>query len=572
MSDQSRVLAGRYRVDALIGKGGMATVHEGYDLKLGRTVAIKILDKELSQDATFRTRFRMEAQAASRMSHPSIVRVYDAGEEQVEHGVVPFIVMELVRGRTLKAVVAEKPPTTGEAVHFVSGILEAVEYSHRAGVIHRDIKPANIMITTDGRVKVMDFGIARAVSDSSSTVAETTAILGTAAYFSPEQAKGEPVDARTDLYSTGVVLYELLAGQQPFRGDTPVAVAYQHVSETPKAPSQLNPKIPRTLDAVVLRAMAKDPFSRFPDAATFRTALAGVTEAKVPSQRKLDQLTNDLYGANPKQAAETARSLRQMSTDTGMTRTQQGPPVAWIWATVAVVSVLLVSVLLWAFSLRGTEVALDSTITVPDVQNYSVEEATKILQDEGLGVKTGAGESSATVAAGSVVRTEPEADGKVTKGDVITLITSTGVETTTVPEIVGQPEQAAKDALAGARLEYGSIQRTNDPVTPAGTVLGSTPAPGATIPPGSIVNLEISTGMVTVTNYSSTYTLRSAYDVLHGTSMQLGVRVLADVDCAPEPEPVVKRQDEVGDVAIGSTVTLHVCTGTVLPTDLELVP
>ncbi|MBN9188024.1 MAG: serine/threonine protein kinase, partial [Microbacterium sp.] len=323
------MLSGRYRVDELIGRGGMASVYRGYDLTLGRDVAIKILKRELAEDSAFRTRFRLEAQAASRMSNPAIVRVYDAGEDSeaamdgtLSH--IPYIVMELVHGRLLKDILTDGPVSVADAVRYTDGILEALEYSHRAGVVHRDIKPGNVMVTDAGQVKVMDFGIARAVSDSSSTVAETTTILGTAAYFSPEQAKGEAVDARADLYSTGVVLYELLTGRQPFRGDSPVAVAYQHVSETPVPPTEVVESLPRALDAVVLRALAKDPFQRFPDAATCRDALDAATDGKAPTKREVGALTSELYGPNPRQAAETARSLRQLSTDTTMKRTQSG--------------------------------------------------------------------------------------------------------------------------------------------------------------------------------------------------------------------------------------------------------
>lgn len=568
MSEESRVLAGRYRVDGTIGHGGMATVYEGFDLKLGRTVAIKILDRDLARDMTFRTRFRMEAQAASRMSHPSIVRVYDAGEDVADAVVTPFIVMELVRGRTLKEIMAESKLTPDDAVHYVSGILEALEYSHRAGVIHRDIKPGNIMVTADRRVKVMDFGIARAVSDSSSTVAETTSILGTAAYFSPEQAKGEPVDARTDLYSTGVVLYEMLAGRQPFRGDTPVAVAYQHVSETPIPPSQVDHHIPRTLDAVVLRAMAKDPFSRFPDAATFRTALVGTAAGKVPSQRQLDQLTNDLYGANPRAAAETARSLRQMSSDTGTTRTQQGPPVAWIWATVAVIAVLLVSVLIWAMSFKSVDAVPDSAREVPSLVDKTYEEAVALLDETDLIAERGADESSATVPEGTVTRTVPEAGTSVSKGETVTVYISSGAVTALVPTLVSLDEATAKEALSKAGLDYGSIKRVNNPDLAAGTIISSSPAAGDEVAPGTFVNLEIATGKVTVKNYAPTYTLTSAVDDLQGPALKLVVRVLADIECAVEEVPKVKSQDQVGDVPIGSTVQLHVCVGTTIPEGL----
>jgi serine/threonine protein kinase len=221
------LLANRYQIGELIGRGGMADVHVGTDARLGRRIAIKLMKPALATDPAFRTRFRQEAQAAARMAHPTIVRVFDAGEETVRdargHEVqVPFIVMEHVEGRLLKDMVREGPLDPAEAVRITQGILTALEYSHRAGVVHRDIKPGNVMVTHTGQVKVMDFGIARAISDSSATVAQTTAILGTAQYFSPEQARGETVDSRSDLYSTGVLLFELLTGRPPFRGDSPV--------------------------------------------------------------------------------------------------------------------------------------------------------------------------------------------------------------------------------------------------------------------------------------------------------------------------------------------------------------
>ncbi len=267
MTDDTRLLAGRYRLGDLIGRGGMSNVYMGRDERLGRQVAIKLLRSQLAGDPIFRTRFRQEAQAASRMAHPTIVRVFDAGEERIAEpggfeGVVPFIVMEYVDGRLLKDVIkSDGPLDVAEAIRVTEGILTALEYSHRAGVVHRDIKPGNVMITHGGQVKVMDFGIARAISDSSATVAQTTAILGTAQYFSPEQARGESVDARTDLYSTGIVLFEMLTGRPPFSGDTPVAVAYQHVSEAPAAPSSLNPLVSPAVDQVVLHALAKDRFA-----------------------------------------------------------------------------------------------------------------------------------------------------------------------------------------------------------------------------------------------------------------------------------------------------------------------
>lgn len=273
-----RLIAGRYEVGSLIGRGGMAEVYEGTDTRLGRTVAIKLLKPDLANDPSFEDRFRNEAQASAKISHPTIVRVYDAGEDidtdangnQIKH---PFIIMEFVKGKLLREILHERRLSIEESVNYASGILTALEFSHKAGVIHRDIKSANVMITDSNQIKVMDFGIARAVSESSATMANTVGIMGTAQYFSPEQAKGETVDSRTDLYSTGVLLYEMLTGRPPFKGDTAVSVAYQHVSEAVTPPSQFNPNISAELDQVVLHGLAKDRNERFQTAEDFRDHL-----------------------------------------------------------------------------------------------------------------------------------------------------------------------------------------------------------------------------------------------------------------------------------------------------------
>ncbi len=278
MSENARLIAERYELGSLIGRGGMAEVYSGTDTRLGRTVAIKLLKADLAADPNFESRFRQEAQAAARMAHPTIVRVYDAGEEITvdNFGVerrMPFIVMELVRGRVLRDLLHERRLSMQEALDYTDGVLTALEFSHRAGVIHRDIKSANVMITESGSVKVMDFGIARALGEGSMTQSHTNGILGTAQYFSPEQARGETVDARTDLYSTGVLLYEMLAGRPPFTGESAVSVAYQHVSEPVPAPSQFNRQVSPMLDQVVLTALAKDRSDRFQSAEQFRDAL-----------------------------------------------------------------------------------------------------------------------------------------------------------------------------------------------------------------------------------------------------------------------------------------------------------
>ncbi len=565
MTTETRVLSGRYRVDDLIGRGGMASVYRGYDQTLGRTVAIKILKADLAGDAAFRTRFRLEAQAASRMAHPTIVRVFDAGED-VEVGAdghehpVPYIVMELVHGKLLKDVIAAGPVPIDESLRYVDGILEALEYSHRAGVVHRDIKPGNVMITDSGRIKVMDFGIARAVSDSSSTVAETTAIVGTAAYFSPEQAKGESVDARADLYSTGVVLYELLTGRPPFRGDTPVAVAYQHVSEAPVPPSDLNESVPRALDAVVLRALAKDPFQRPQDAAGFREDLDATVEGKEPTKRQMSALSNELYGPNPRQAAETARSLRQLSTDTTMRRTQPGPPVAWIWAGVAVLAVLLVSVLLWVVQIQPSNDVPSAGRTIPDVVDMSYDRAVETLEKEDLFAKR-VDESNGSIAAGNVIRTTPSADTSVAAGQQVTVYVSSGADTATVPTLEGITESEARAALESAGLSLGLVQRKPDPALASGVVMSVSVASGTEVAKGTTVNLVVASGTVVIVNYKD-YPVDVAKRELESTEKQLTVRTQEDPGCrATTPSLVTTQSLAPGEVPVHSEITLTYCTG-----------
>jgi len=559
------VLSDRYRVDELIGRGGMASVYRGQDLTLGRTVAIKILKRELAADNAFRTRFRLEAQAASRMSHPAVVRVYDAGEDAqtdpdgTVHP-VPYIVMELVQGKLLKDIISAGPVPVADSVRYVDGILEALEYSHRAGVVHRDIKPGNVMVTGAGQVKVMDFGIARAVSDSSSTVAETTAIIGTASYFSPEQAKGEPVDARADLYSAGVVLYELLTGRAPFRGDTPVAVAYQHVSEAPVAPSELVGTVPRSLDAIVLRALAKDPFQRFQDAVSFREALDATVDGRTPTKRQVGALQSQLYGANPRQAAETARSLRQLSTDTTMRRTQAGPPVAWIWAGVAVLAVLLISVLIWVITIRPASDLPTNVRAVPDLVDVSWERASADL--EALDLKAvRLEESSETIAEGNVVRTDPAAETTVAPGQEIKVYVSTGQELATVPQLVALTRTEAAEALEAAHLELGTVTSRNDPTLAADTVISADQKEGSEIAVGTVVNLVVASGNVTVRNMSG-WTVDSARAELESDELQLTPVVTEDADCVGSAaSPTVQSQSAIGDVPVHSEVELIVCTG-----------
>src|ERR1700685_3978031 len=269
---QPRLLGDRYELEGVVGRGGMAEVYRAHDLRLDRVVAIKTLRTDLARDQTFQARFRREAQSAASLNNPSIVAVYDTGEDMSTGRPIPFIVMEFVDGKTVRELLNEGHRLLPErTLEIVSGVLRALEYSHQAGIVHRDIKPGNVMVTKNGDIKVMDFGIARAMSDAQATMTQTAQVIGTAQYLSPEQARGERVDARSDLYSTGCLLYELLTGRPPFTGDSPVAIAYQHVRENPIPPSRVDPEIPIWADSIVLKAMAKDPAERYQSAAEVRT-------------------------------------------------------------------------------------------------------------------------------------------------------------------------------------------------------------------------------------------------------------------------------------------------------------
>ncbi len=564
MSEDGRVIAGRYRVGALIGRGGMAEVYIGTDSRLGRTVAIKILKSTLATDPAFRIRFRQEAQAAARMAHPTIVRVFDAGEETATEpdGTevhMPFIVMEYVDGRLLKDIIREGPVESTEAVRIINGVLTALEYSHRAGVVHRDIKPGNIMITKSGQVKVMDFGIARAISDSATTVAQTTAILGTAAYFSPEQAKGESVDARTDLYSTGVVLFEMLTGRPPFRGESAVAVAYQHVSETPVKPSSINPKVSPALDTVVLHSLAKNRFERYQSAVEFRDDVETAGAGHIPVHRP-GEIAGGLFGAAPASASGSELALKQLAEDQSMVRTQRRPPVIWVWAGIVSVVVIVIAVMFWVFSLTPSTDIPDNSRKVPSLAGQNYDEAQDALLDLDLAA-TKAEESSATVPAEQVIRTDPPSGTIVQPAEVIKVYVSTGPQPVAVPDVTNQPLADAQAVITGAGLVPGTENRENSPNVPAGVVIRTDPAAGASQHAGVTVNFFISNGLVRLDDLTG-QSLAAATALLSAPAMQLVPIPKADPSCDEEPgSPVVSQSIPAGDVPQKSEVTLSYCSG-----------
>ncbi|MEO5921377.1 MAG: Stk1 family PASTA domain-containing Ser/Thr kinase [Pseudolysinimonas sp.] len=567
-----RLLAGRYQIGELLGRGGMADVHVGMDARLGRRVAIKLLKPSLANDPAFRTRFRQEAQAAARMAHPTIVRVFDAGEETVRdpsgHEIqVPFIVMEHVDGRLLKDIVAEGPLDPSEAGRIVDGILVALEYSHRAGVVHRDIKPGNVMVTSSGQVKVMDFGIARAISDSSATIAQTSAILGTAQYFSPEQARGEAVDARTDLYSTGVVLYELLTGRPPFQGETAVATAYQHVSEAPIAPNAINHAVSPALNAVVMRSLAKDRLERYQTAADFRSDLEIALAGKVPDRGPVaDDFNSTLFGVNPNSAAASEATLRRLADDTEdrVPRTQTRPPVAWIWGIIALVGVVLIAAAFWIFSLSPTTIVGENVaVEVPDIIGQTYEDGGNKLLALGLvPVKVDVPNEDEPV--GTILAVDPEVGTKLSPKQEVQVSVSSGPPRVALVGLTFKTEQQAKDIIAGLKLVYGETTVAYSPNVPKDTVIGIQLPPDTElitaaqqVTKGSTVNLVVSNGLVSVPDLTG-QAVTQAQSTLTSSQLQLTVQLTPDNGCTGQN---VTSQSLVGDQPQKSTVVLTYCAG-----------
>jgi beta-lactam-binding protein with PASTA domain/predicted Ser/Thr protein kinase len=475
------VLGGRYRLEASIGTGGMAQVFRGVDGTLDRTVAIKILAPRFASDPSFVDRFRREAQAAARLNHPNIVNVYDTGVD----GDTNYIVMEYVEGRTL----AEYLGTGGtlapaKAAEIAEKVAEALAAAHAQGVIHRDIKPANIMVTRDGRVKVMDFGIARLVAGPD-TVEQTAAVLGTAAYLSPEQAQGQTVDARSDLYSLGVVLYEMLTGKPPFTGDSAMAVAYKHVQESPVTPSALNHDVPPPLDAVVMRALAKNPANRYQSAGEFRDDLRRVIAGQ---QVEATPLLPAGAGATQVISRPPATALMPP------TEPDEGRKV-WIWILIGALILLIQggAEYLLAHSLLGGETA---KVTVPNVVGLPFEEASAKLTALRLDVAEPVEEVSndPDVKPGEVIRQNPLADAQVEEGDTVTLTIAKAPKTFAVPDLTDKTVDEAKVLLEEANLTLGSQTPQASVDFDEGHIISQAPPPADEVERGTPVDVVVSTG------------------------------------------------------------------------------
>ncbi|MFF0595901.1 Stk1 family PASTA domain-containing Ser/Thr kinase [Streptomyces antibioticus] len=502
--EEPRRLGGRYELGHVLGRGGMAEVYLAHDIRLGRTVAVKTLRVDLARDPSFQARFRREAQSAASLNHPAIVAVYDTGEDYMDGVSIPYIVMEYVDGSTLRELLHSGRKLLPErTLEMTIGILQALEYSHRAGIVHRDIKPANVMLTRNGQVKVMDFGIARAMGDSGMTMTQTSAVIGTAQYLSPEQAKGEQVDARSDLYSTGCLLYELLTVRPPFVGDSPVAVAYQHVREEPQPPSVFDPEITPEMDSIVLRALVKDPNYRYQSADEMRADIEACLDGQpVAATAAMGSVGYAGYGDDQattalRQAEAGATSmLPPMNPDDGGygyddrpdRRRQKKSNTSTILLVVAAVLVLVGAILIgkWAFSGK----AADKPFAAPNLVGQTLAAAKIRAENVDLTVTSTEAPCEAQPK-GNVCSQTPEAGANVNKGDNLELVVSTGAPKVAVPSVLGKTLDEAKRILEADK--YGFDVETKEEVSTeeAGTVLDQDPNLGEEVEKGSKVTLTI---------------------------------------------------------------------------------
>jgi serine/threonine-protein kinase len=550
------VLGGRYEVGALIGRGGMADVRAGHDRRLGRTVAIKRLRNDLARDPIFQARFRREAQSAAGLNHPAIVAVYDTGDEiDADGSHVPFIVMEFVEGQTLRELMRDGRKILPErALELTADTLSALDYSHRAGIVHRDIKPANVMLTAAGRVKVMDFGIARAIADSSSTMTATAAVVGTAQYLSPEQARGEQVDARSDIYSTGCLLFELLTGRPPFTGDSPVAVAYQHVREAPPAPSSLEPEVTPEIDAIVAKSLAKKTSERYQSAAEMRAdierALAGepVVAPMAAAGAVAAAATTALPGAsNP------TSSYRIATTDTD----EEEPPTRrrlWLWLILGLLLAGLLGVVAWLLTSNSGN---DDVVAVPSVVGDRIQEATSQLETAGFEVS--AAREPSDEPRGQVVGQDPDGGTSLEPESIVNLVVSGGPATVQVP--TGLRGSSRGEAAAALRaVDLRATFTTAPGLEPPGNVIDVDPESGTEVSPGSTVALTLSEGPVIVPSVVGE-TQRAAARQIQAQGLEPFVTYDPDAaaqagivtDQSPAPETAAQVGDQV-TIVVSSAV------------------
>jgi eukaryotic-like serine/threonine-protein kinase len=562
---------GRYELEGLLGRGGMAEVRKARDLRLGRIVAIKRLRTDLAVDPTFQARFRREAQSAAALNHPAVVAVYDTGEEPAPDGsnlMLPFIVMEYVEGRTLRDILRDGRKILPErALEIICSVLTALDYSHRAGIIHRDIKPANVMLTPTGDVKVMDFGIARAVADSSVTITQTAAVIGTAQYLSPEQARGEQVDARSDIYSTGCLLYELLTGRPPFVGDSALSVAYQHVREAPTPPSALDPEISPEIDAITLKALAKSLDDRYQSAIEMRTdverALDGVS-VLAPLVVGAPEIDTQPFLAPQGETSATMVAPALVAAeddDSGRRRTAW-----WVGALLALAALVIVGLVLVPQLVASGPPA---QVRVPSVKGLTVNAAQQKLTSAGLQLGRQTPKYSSSVKAGLILRQSEDPHTLVDQGTAIGVVVSTGTNTVIIPtDITSMTVQQATRRLQALHLRV-KTQPDRQSTERRDQVTSTEPGPGVEVPIRSKVTVRYSAGYMIVPSVIG-MRQQAAEAALRARGL---VPVVSDA-VSTAPAGTVTRQNPQGGLHVqrGSTVVIAVSLGPPPPTPTPTTP
>jgi serine/threonine protein kinase len=546
---------GRYRIVRKLGSGGMADVYLAEDEELGRRVAIKILNDRHANDESIVERFRLEAKNAASLSHPSIVSIYDRGEAEGTY----YIAMEYLDGRSLKElVVARGPLPIGDAIEFTRQVLGALRFAHRKGVVHRDIKPHNVMADADGRLKVTDFGIARA---GVSQMTEAGSIIGTAQYLSPEQARGAGVDQRSDLYSVGIVLYEMLTGTVPFTGESPVEIAMRHLSDTPRPPSLQRPEIPPDLDMVVLRALAKNPDDRFQTAEEMDAELERVAQGVGVTAETADAATAVLSGTALSNAPTAIVPPRRPPAADRPSYRYADPPARkrpiWPWLLALLLVVLAGVAGFYAFGKIQDSLSGSGTTSVPFVVSQREDLAIANLKKKGLGA-TVHREPNETAKEGKVFRQDPLGGVRLDKGTNVDIYVSTGLPKVEVPDVKGNTRDQANSTLSSLGLKV----KVRDVFSkePGNTVIAQFPLPHATVVKGTTVQINVSKGLQPLTVPS---VVGQPYDSAAGQLQGEGFAVARrDVDSSQPKDVVIDQQPKGGaGLARGGTVTLYVSKG-----------